>query len=61
MKKSFNLKKSLALVLALGFSASCLVQVQALGPHPGVPQTPVKQLKIKKFLICRVLMLRHRQ
>lgn len=51
MKKSFNLKKSLALVLALGFSASCLVQVQALGgPHPGVPQTPVKQLKIKKVL-----------
>ena len=47
MKKSFNLKKSLALVLALGFSASCLVQVQALG-GPGVPQTPVKQLKIKK-------------
>lgn len=31
MKKSFNLKKSLALVLALGFSASCLVQVQASG------------------------------
>lgn len=51
MKKSFNLKKSLALVLALGFSASCLVQVQALGgPHPVVPQTPVKQLKIKKVL-----------
>lgn len=51
MKKSFNLKKSLALVLALGFSASCLVQVQALGgPHPAVPQTPVKQLKIKKVL-----------
>lgn len=51
MKKSFNLKKSLALVLALGFSASCLVQVQALGGlHPGVPQTPVKQLKIKKVL-----------
>lgn len=51
MKKSFNLKKSLALVLALGFSASCLVQVQALGgPHPDVPQTPVKQLKIKKVL-----------
>lgn len=51
MKKSFNLKKSLALVLALGFSASCLVQVQALGgPHPGVHQTPVKQLKIKKVL-----------
>lgn len=49
MKKSFNLKKSLALVLALGFSASCLVQVQALG-GPGVPQTPVKQLKIKKVL-----------
>ncbi len=51
MKKSFNLKKSLALVLALGFSASCLVQVQASG-RPPVRQTPVQtvELKIKKVL-----------
>lgn len=51
MKKSFNLKKSLALVLALGFSASCLVQVQASGRLP-VRQTPVQtvELKIKKVL-----------
>ena len=51
MKKQFNLKKSLALVLALGFSASCLVQVQASG-RPLVRQTPVQtvELKIKKVL-----------
>lgn len=51
MKKSFNLKKSLALVLALGFSASCLVQVQASG-RPPVRQTSVQtvELKIKKVL-----------
>lgn len=49
MKKSFNLKKSLALVLALGFSASCLVQVQASG-RPPVRQNPIQtvELKIKK-------------
>lgn len=53
MKKSFNLKKSLALVLALGFSASCLVQVQAgPGPRPPVRQNPIQtvELKIKKVL-----------
>lgn len=51
MKKSFNLKKSLALVLALGFSASCLVQVQASG-RPPVRQNPIQtvELKIKKVL-----------
>lgn len=51
MKKSFNLKKSLALVLALGFSASCLVQVQASGRLP-VRQNPIQtvELKIKKVL-----------
>lgn len=51
MKKSFNLKKSLALVLALGFSASCLVQVQASG-RPPVSQNPIQtvELKIKKVL-----------
>lgn len=51
MKKSFNLKKSLALVLALGFSASCLVQVQASGRTP-VRQNPTQtvELKIKKVL-----------
>lgn len=51
MKKSFNLKKSLALVLALGFSASCLVQVQASG-RPSVRQNPIQtvELKIKKVL-----------
>lgn len=51
MKKSFNLKKSLALVLALGFSASCLVQVQASG-RPPVHQNPIQtvELKIKKVL-----------
>ncbi len=49
MKKSFNLKKSLALVLALGFSASCLVQVQA-GGKPPVVQATEKVLKIKKVL-----------
>lgn len=51
MKKQFNLKKSLALVLALGFSASCLVQVQASG-RPPVRQNPIQtvELKIKKVL-----------
>lgn len=51
MKKSFNLKKSLALVLALGFSASCLVQVQASG-RPPVRQNQIQtvELKIKKVL-----------
>ena len=51
MKKSFNLKKSLALVLALGFSASCLVQVQASG-RPPVRQNTIQtvELKIKKVL-----------
>lgn len=53
MKKQFNLKKSLALVLALGFSASCLVQVQAgPGPRPPVRQNPIQtvELKNKKVL-----------
>lgn len=51
MKKSFNLKKSLALVLALGFSASCLVQVQASG-RPPIHQNQIQtvELKIKKVL-----------
>lgn len=50
MKKQFNLKKSLALVLALGFSASCLFAVQATASGKLVPQTAAVQLKIKKVL-----------
>lgn len=50
MKKQFNLKKSLALVLALGFSASCLFAVQATASGKVVTQPKKVQLKIKKVL-----------
>lgn len=52
MKKQFNLKKSLALVLALGFSASCLFAVQATASGKFVPQPKANkvELKIKKVL-----------